>query len=539
MIDQLSQMLSANGLLPHGYCLSWSPTLVIAYVVSETLIFLAYFSMPAALSYFARRRKDFPYQWVLWMFATFIMACGLTHLIGAVLLWQPWYGLDVIFKSATALISIGAAVSLWYVLPDALRLPSPAQLRRVNEQLQTEIIERRRIEEELRQAKSEIELSLHKERILRAAIVEFSDDAIIGGSAGGIITDWNRAAEAMFGYASKEVLGQSLLSLMAPAQRDQEQVLVEAVGRGQSVRQHELQCLHKNGNLFDVAITLSPIFDKEKKVVALSTIARDITERKRNELEILRLNADLERRVKERTAELTLANRELDSFAYAVSHDLRAPIRALNGFSWALIEDYADELQGQAKEYLQQIGVATRRMNDLIDGLLTLSRNTRGELRRDRVDISMLAKRFLDELSNNNPERSVDMAVEGGLEVNADKRMIESVISNLLENAWKYTAKQKTASIRVFARDREGVRYICVADNGVGFTMANAERLFQPFQRLHHQDEFPGIGIGLATVKRIINRHGGVIEADSEPGKGAEFCFSMPEIAIERNKLSQ
>ncbi|MBU2569199.1 MAG: PAS domain S-box protein [Gammaproteobacteria bacterium] len=538
MIDELSQFLSTKGLLPHGYCLSWSPPLVMTYVVSETLIFLAYFSMPAALSYFARRRKDFPYQWVLWMFATFIMACGLTHLIGAVLLWQPWYGLDVIFKSTTALISIGAAVSLWYVLPDALRLPSPAQLRRVNEQLQAEIIERRRVEEELRQAKSEIELSLHKERILRAAIVEFSDDAIIGGSDDGVITDWNRAAEAMFGYTSKEVLGQSLLSLMAPAQRDQEQMLVEIVGRGRSVRQHELQCLHKNGNLFDVAMTISPIFDEEKKVVALSTIARDITERKRNELEILRLNADLERRVKERTAELTLANRELDSFAYAVSHDLRAPVRALNGLSWALIEDYANELQEQAQEYLQQIGVATGRMNDLIDGLLSLSRNTRGELSRDRVDISSLAVRVLAELSDNNPGCHVDVRVEQGLNAYCDKRMIESVISNLLENAWKYTTKQKTASIRVFARDREGVRYFCVADNGVGFNMANAERLFQPFQRLHHQNEFPGIGIGLATVKRIINRHGGVIEANSQPGKGAEFCFSLPEIAVEGNESS-
>ncbi|MGD7033883.1 sensor histidine kinase [Methylotuvimicrobium buryatense] len=538
MIDELSQFLSTKGLLPHGYCLSWSPPLVMAYVVSETLIFLAYFSMPAALSYFARRRKDFPYQWVLWMFATFIMACGMTHLLGAVLLWQPWYGLDVIFKSATALISIGAAVSLWYVLPDALRLPSPSQLRRVNEQLQAEIIERRRVEEQLRQAKSEIELSLHKERILRAAIVEFSDDAIIGGSADGIITDWNRAAEAMFGYTSKEVLGQSLLSLMAPTQRNQEQMLVEAVGRGQSVRQHELQCLHKNGNLFDVAMTISPIFDKEKKVVASSTIARDITERKHYELEILRLNADLERRVEERTEELTLANQELDSFAYAVSHDLRAPIRALNGFSWALIEDYADELQDQAKEYLQQIGVATRRMNDLIDGLLSLSRNTRGELSRDRVDISSLAVRVLAELSDSNPGRHVDVRVEQGLNASCDKRMIESVISNLLENAWKYTAKQKAASIRVFAQDREGVRYFCVADNGVGFNMANAERLFQPFQRLHHQNEFPGIGIGLATVKRIINRHGGVIEVDSQPSKGAEFCFSLPEIAVEGNKSS-
>jgi light-regulated signal transduction histidine kinase (bacteriophytochrome) len=325
---------------------------------------------------------------------------------------------------------------------------------------------------------------------------------------------------------------------MAPAQRDQEQMLVEIVGRGRSVRQHELQCLHKNGNLFDVAMTISPIFDEEKKVVALSTIARDITERKRNELEILRLNADLERRVKERTAELTLANRELDSFAYAVSHDLRAPIRALNGLSWALIEDYANELQEQAQEYLQQIGVATGRMNDLIDGLLSLSRNTRGELSRDRVDISSLAVRVLAELSDNNPGCHVDVRVEQGLNACCDKRMIESVISNLLENAWKYTTKQKTASIRVFARDREGVRYFCVADNGVGFNMANAERLFQPFQRLHHQNEFPGIGIGLATVKRIINRHGGVIEANSQPGKGAEFCFSLPEIAVEGNESS-
>ena len=246
---------------------------------------------------------------------------------------------------------------------------------------------------------------------------------------------------------------------------------------------------------------------------------------------------NLERRVEQRTAELSTVNRELESFAYAVSHDLRAPLRAMSGFSQALQEDFGAQLTGEARVYLEQIGIASRRMGELIEGLLTLSRSTRGELQRDRVDFSALAERRLDELAAAEPGRRVAVSVEDGLVVQGDARMLAAVMTNLVDNAWKYTGKAAAASIRVHAEIRDGRRWYCVADNGAGFDMAHAARLFQPFQRLHRQDEFPGIGIGLVTVQRIIHRHGGEIVAAAAPDQGATFCFTLPEDGLSDKEI--
>ncbi|KAF0163597.1 MAG: PAS/PAC sensor hybrid histidine kinase [Rhodocyclaceae bacterium] len=260
----------------------------------------------------------------------------------------------------------------------------------------------------------------------------------------------------------------------------------------------------------------------------LARVGGLVTERRRTLEELRRLNADLERRVIERTAELSAANTELESFAFAVSHDLRAPLRAMSGFSQALIEDYGSQLQGEAKIYLGQIDLASLKMGEMIDGILVLSRSTRGELRRDVIDFSALATRLLEELARGEPARQIARQVEAGLRATGDARMIEMMLRNLLGNAWKYTGKTDAPAIRVFSGEVDGQRGICVADNGAGFDMAHADQLFRPFHRLHRQEEFPGIGIGLATVQRIVHRHGGEIRAVAAPGAGATFCFTLP-----------
>ena len=244
--------------------------------------------------------------------------------------------------------------------------------------------------------------------------------------------------------------------------------------------------------------------------------------------EVHQLNAVLEQRVEERTAELVAANSEMESFTYAVSHDLRAPLRAMGGFSQALIEDFGATLHGEAKVYLDQIIAGSKQMNGLIDGLLVLSRCTRGQLQRETVNISALCTAILSELSREHPERQVEVRIEANLIVRGDPVMLELVMRNLLANAWKYTAKTGHAVIRLYTKIEESRRWLCLADNGAGFDMAHASKLFQPFQRLHRQDEFPGIGIGLATVQRIVNRHGGTIRAEAAVNQGATFFLFLP-----------
>jgi len=199
----------------------------------------------------------------------------------------------------------------------------------------------------------------------------------------------------------------------------------------------------------------------------------------------------------------------------------------MTGFSQALVEDFGEVLDPEARVYLDQISIGSRRMGELVDGLLTLSRSTRGELQRDAVNLSSLAERLLAELARTEPGRRVSREVEPDLVARGDARMLEAVMRNLLGNAWKYTAATPQAKIRVHAERDDDALMFCVSDNGAGFDMAHAGKLFQPFQRLHRQEEFAGIGIGLATVQRIVHRHGGEIRAESVPGRGARFCFSL------------
>jgi PAS domain S-box-containing protein len=227
---------------------------------------------------------------------------------------------------------------------------------------------------------------------------------------------------------------------------------------------------------------------------------------------------------------LRAANRELEAFAYAVAHDLRAPLRAMSGFSNALLEDHAAQLDAEAQNFTREIAHASRRMGKLLDGLLALSRSTQGEMRRDTVDLSAMAMAVLNELQRQDPDRQVHWQVAPGMMTFADARMLEAILHNLLSNAWKYTSKMPTAEIRVDLMYKNDIRHFRVIDNGAGFDMTHADRLFKPFQRLHRQDEFAGLGIGLATVRRIIERHGGEIYASAALGQGATFCFTLDNL---------
>ncbi len=330
-----------------------------------------------------------------------------------------------------------------------------------------------------------------------------------------------------FGQGFHNLVGRNHYEVVPDMPERWREIHQEALA-GAMLRNDEDLWVHDDGSQVWLRWVVSPWTDEAGAIAGIIITSEDISARKRVEREVSRLNTELERRVAERTAELTAANQELDAFAYAVSHDLRAPLRALGGFSKALEEDFGEQLTGDARLYFDQIILASHRMSELIDGLLVLSRSTRAELDRSRVDVSDLAGRIRADLQRSEPGRQVVWDIEPGLVAWGDPRMIELVMRNLLDNAWKYTANTPQPEIRVLG-GQEGDRCRCtVADNGAGFDPAFADKLFRPFQRLHRQEEFPGIGIGLATVQRIIHRHGGTMQAEGAVGQGARFGFVLP-----------
>ncbi len=519
-----------------------------------------------------------------------------------------------------------------------------------------------------------------------ASIVESSEDAIIGKALDETILSWNRGAERIYGYTAGEILGHSVSMLVPDGLAEELAAIMGRLKRGETIEHLETIRRRKGGQVIHVDLTISPIKDSCGQIVGASTIARDITgrkrvddallfltqrywqtgaenffdalaqflgekldmdyvlidkidenpdmaetvalyakgaitpnlryalkgtpcenvmgrrlcvypqgiqqlfpedtllpgmgaesyigiplwdstghpigliavmgtkplpdhaqvtqllqlvatraaaelERKRAEAEIRKLNQGLEQRVEQRTAQLEAANKELESFSYSVSHDLRAPLRAIDGFSRIVLEDYSNKLDADGKDSLSRIRAASQRMGQLIDDLLQLSRLSRAEMHRAPVNLSDLAHSLADELQKVEPARRVELVIEPNLVANADAGLMLVVLENLLGNAWKFTGKQSDAKIEFGRLTREGAITFFVRDNGVGFNMTYADKLFGAFQRLHSTAEFPGTGIGLATVQRVIRRHGGRVWAEGEVNRGATFYFSLPPAA--------
>jgi PAS domain S-box-containing protein len=330
----------------------------------------------------------------------------------------------------------------------------------------------------------------------------------------------NEALTKMTGYTSEEVIGHTSaeLGLVDEVARAR---IVQSIRDKGSVRDVEIQVRTKSNEILEVLVSVEQI-ELNGQACAL-TIQYDITELKRAEKEVRRLNKDLE----QRQHELEAINKELEAFSYSVSHDLRAPLRSIDGFSKALLEDFAGQIPLEGQGYLQRIRLAAQKMASLIDDLLDLSRVTRAQLKPVPIDMSALARSISSELEESQPERKVIFSIEPNLTANADLNLMKIVLENLLNNAWKFTSKKPNARIDVGCTQQAGRQEFYVRDNGAGFEMTYVDKLFGAFQRLHNERDFPGVGVGLATVQRIIRRHGGQVHAQGSIDHGATFTFSL------------
>jgi PAS domain S-box-containing protein len=362
-----------------------------------------------------------------------------------------------------------------------------------------------------------------------SSIIENTVDAIITIDVAGNIVHFNNAAESMFAYSAAEVVGKNVEMLLPEQYRQRHTRGLEIyLSSGKSTiigKNVTLAGLRKDGSLFPIDLAVNELWVEGQRM--FTAIVRDISERVTSEKEMAHYRGELENIVKSRTVELQRSNKELEAYSYSIAHDLRAPLRTITSFSQIIQEEAGNKLNTEEMGYFGRIIIASKRMAELIDDILRLSRITREDVSLKAVDFSQLAEEARERICMVDKERKIDWHIQSGLMVVADRRLLAMLLDNLLGNAHKYTAKTLQASIEFGCKSHQGTTHYFVRDNGAGFDMKYADRLFSPFHRLHGHDDFEGSGIGLATVQRIVERHNGRVWADSEVNKGATFYFTL------------
>lgn len=468
-----------------------------------------------------------------------------------------WRNFDLDAIEQLRSTGIGALREKEYIHADGSRIPvliGSAVTNETNNEIVSfvlDLTERKKVEAQRDQLRAQ--RSVDEVKLRLASIVDSSRDAILSLALDNSITTWNAGAERLFGHTAREAIGSNHLDLLVPEERKVEEgETLKRIFGGEVVSPYDTVRRHRDGHRdIDVSVTSSPIYDTTGQVIGASKVIRDITERKNNEEELVRARDKAEAAV-----------RELEAFSYSVAHDLRAPLRGMNGFAQLLIENYASVLDAEGRDWLDEIVSNSTKMASLIDALLSLSRLTRVSLHRQPVDLSAIATDIAYRLSTAEPRANVEFVIPSELAVESDPNLATALIENLFANAWKFTARNSTARIELGVRPTHFVTHpppsgtslngrtypsmpprgldqggngspngspvFFVRDNGVGFDMTYAKKLFMPFQRLHSTRDFPGTGIGLATVQRIVQRHGGRIWAEGIVGEGATFFFTLP-----------
>jgi PAS domain S-box-containing protein len=361
---------------------------------------------------------------------------------------------------------------------------------------------------------------VEKIRDFLATIVKQSNDAVYIHDANGKVITWNNGAEAIYGYTEDEALRMKIWNIIPAYLHEETQQMIDTVRGGEVVHAIETKRVTKHGKIVDVLFSASLVDDPENTAMSLAITERDITQQKIAAEQIMRLNNNL----KDNVAQLEGANKELESFSYSVSHDLRAPLRSVVGYSGMLKEDYAAQLDDEAKRMLGVIERNALKMNSLIDDLLEFSRTGRKEVGKVDVDMRELADDVIKEIAN----EKVKFQLGELPHIMADRTLITQVWTNLISNAVKYSGKKDNPLVEIGSSNKDGQVIFFVKDNGAGFGMEYADKLFGVFQRLHKAEEFEGTGIGLAIVHRVVTRHGGRVWAEGKLDEGATFYFSLP-----------
>lgn len=376
--------------------------------------------------------------------------------------------------------------------------------------------------------RKEIEVALRKSEERYRSLIETTNDWIWEIDDNFRFTYSSLKVQTILGYERTNVIGQSIFDLIAANKRKAVQdEFSELALHQEAFVGKEFSFENADGDVTIFETSGIPLFDNSGIFLGYRGIAKDITERKKTELQIARMNDELENTVVERTKMLRIANKELEAFSYSVSHDLRAPLRSIDGFSQALIEDYGNELDEIAQNYLSRVRSAAQKMSTLIDDMIKLAKVSRTELAKKTISLTEIAESIAEMLREQDPDRTARFHIEENLVVTGDKNLMKVALQNLMGNAWKFTSKAEETIIEVGKTTIKGETVYFVRDNGAGFDMNYAKKLFTPFQRLHKESDFPGTGIGLSTVQRIIHRHLGKIWAEGDVGKGAVFYFSM------------
>jgi len=374
----------------------------------------------------------------------------------------------------------------------------------------------------------------HVQKAELAAIVEGSHDAIIGKSLEGIITSWNRAAEKIYGYTAAEAIGSPIAMIVPPERRKELAELFEKVGRNEHVQAFHTERVTKTGERLSISLTLSPIHDHQGRIIGVSGIDRDITRQKKAEQELAQVQQrlsryaeELEKQVAERTRILKDTVQSLEGVCYTIAHDLRAPLRTLQGFTRILVEDYAPALDEEGRLYAERIGVAATRMDVLIRDLLDYARLSHLELPLVSLDLGYQIQQVLNQLAPEIEAKQAEITVPTLPRVIANETVLTQVITNVLTNAIKFVAPQTRPRIEIYGETIDGKLRVFVKDNGIGIDPAHHERIFGLFQRLHKPEAYPGTGVGLAIVRKGMERMGGDVGVESTLGKGSCFYIDL------------